>query len=272
MMASRKMRRNVTWDELLLRVMVRIATLRFRLASESESTTRSYTRRVAPPRPKCVYTSSMEESNIRSGIISAIEPQARHPDRVNVYIGGEFAFGLSASVALDRRIQVGQDLSEQESRALLEAEAANKATEAALRLVSYRARSELELRQRLARRGFPPAAVDAAITRMHGWNYLDDHEFARQFVESRESHRPRSSRMMKRELASKGIDPGTAERVVEAAQIDDYAVALELARKWVPRIRREDSDTQRRRLTGYLQRRGFSWDVVRRVLDETLAN
>ncbi len=213
----------------------------------------------------------MEESNIRSGTISAIEPQARHPDRVNVYIDGEFAFGLSASVTLDYGLRIGQDLSEAETRALLAAEEATKATQAALRLVSYRARSELELRQRLARRGFSSQAVESAVTKMRGWNYIDDREFARQWVESRESHRPRSTRMMKRELSSKGIDPGTAERVVEAAQIDDYAVALDLARKWVPRIRREDSETQRRRLTGYLQRRGFSWDVVRRVLDEVLS-
>jgi regulatory protein len=263
-------RRMVTVDVRLPREIVRMATSSIRSARETASSTRSYTWSMPPPRPKCVYTSDMEEANIRSGTISAIEPQARHPDRVNVFIDGEFAFGLAATVAVDRGLVKGQMLSDAEVRSLLDAEEAGRATEAAVRLVSYRARSELELRQRLGRRGFSPKAIDLALDKLREWNYLNDREFARQWVESRESHRPRSSGMIKRELTSKGIDAGTAERVVEAAQIDDHGVALDLARKWLPRLRREDRETQRRRLMGYLQRRGFGWDVVRRVLDETL--
>jgi regulatory protein len=214
----------------------------------------------------------MNESNIRSGTISAVEPQARHPDRINVFIDGTFAFGLSAAVAADHGIRTGQTLSERDVQSLLQAEETNKATGAALRLVSYRARSEVEIRQRLTRKGFSPHAVDAAVAKMREWTYVDDQEFARQWVASRESHRPRSSRLMKRELASKGIDVETAERVVDEAEIDDYSVALDLARRWLPRIEKEDRQTQRRRLAGFLQRRGYGWDVVRRVLDEVLVD
>ncbi|MGA7671639.1 MAG: regulatory protein RecX [Nitrolancea sp.] len=213
----------------------------------------------------------MVDANIRSGNITAIEPQARHPDRVSLFIEGEFVVGLSASVVLDVGISVGQTLSEPEVRNLVEAEEGHRATESALRLVSYRARSETEIRQRLNRKGFSGLSIDVAIERMRDWGYINDQEFARQWVASRESHRPRSTRLMKRELTSKGVDADTAERVVEAADIDDYVVALDLARKWMPHIVREDAQTQRRRMSGYLQRRGFGWDVVRRVLDETLS-
>ncbi len=213
----------------------------------------------------------MVDANIRSGTITAIEPQARHPDRVSLFIEGEFVVGLSASVVLDVGISVGQTLSEPEVRNLVEAEEGHRATESALRLVSYRARSETEIRQRLNRKGFSGLSIDVAIERMRDWGYINDQEFARQWVASRESHRPRSTRLMKRELTSKGVDADTAERVVEAADIDDYVVALDLARKWMPHIVREDAQTQRRRMSGYLQRRGFGWDVVRRVLDETLS-
>lgn len=212
----------------------------------------------------------MDESNIRSGRITSIEPQARHPERVNVFLEGRFALGIASSVAVDHGLRPGHELSEEDVRALLEAEEIAQATEAALRLVSYRARSELEVRQRLARRGFSGPAVNGALEKMRGWGYLNDQAFARQWVEGRESHRPRSSQMIKRELSAKGIDVETADLVVESAGIDDYAVALDLARRWLPRIEREDRETQRRRLTGYLQRRGFNWDVVRRVLEETM--
>lgn len=212
----------------------------------------------------------MNEANIRSGTISAIEPQARRPDRVNVFMDGEFAFGLAVTVMVDSGITVGQEISERDVRSLLQAEEAGRAIDSAVRLVAYRARSEAEIRQRLARKGFSSFAVDIAVTKMREWRYIDDGEFARQWVENRGSHRPRSTTLMKHELATKGIDAATAERVVDEAGIDDYGVALDLARKWLPRIEKEDRETQRRRLTGYLQRRGFNWDVVRHVLDESL--
>ncbi len=213
----------------------------------------------------------MADANIRSGTITAIEPQARHPDRLNIFIDGEFAIGLAASVALDSGVAVGQMLSEADARRIAETEEGHRATESALRLVSYRARSESEIRQRLAGKDFSGPSIDVAIAQMREWGYINDQEFARQWVASHESHRPRSTRLMKRELTGKGVDVETAERAVDDADIDDFRVALDLARKWMPRIEREDAQTQRRRMSGYLQRRGYGWDVVRRVLDETLS-
>lgn len=183
---------------------------------------------------------------------------------------GELAFVLDVSILSERRIDVGQHLSEGEAHDLVLAEEIRTATEAAVRLVAHRSRSEFELRGRLARKGYSPESVNAAIGKMREWKYVDDQEFARQWVASRESHRPRSSRLMKRELTSKGVDTDTAERIVDEAHIDDYAIALDLARRWLPRVEKQDMVTRRRRLAGYLQRRGFGWEVVRKVLDETL--
>lgn len=213
----------------------------------------------------------MRQSNIRSGTISAIEAQSRHPSRLNIFVDGELAFVLDASILLERRIEVGQHLSEDEAYDLFLAEEIRSAAEAAVRLVAHRPRSEFELRVRLGRKGYSPESVDGALEKMRAWNYVNDKEFARQWVASRESHRPRSSRLMKRELTSKGVDSDTAERVVDEAHIDDHAVALDLARRWLPRVEKQDIVTRRRRLAGYLQRRGFAWDIVRKVLDETLA-
>ena len=214
----------------------------------------------------------MEDQNIRSGTITALGAQARHSDRVNVSIDGTFAFGLSASIVLEQGLFVGQVLSEDDVRDLRQLEEVSSATQSALRLVAHRARTEVELRKRLARNGFSSAAVDLTIERMRDWNYLDDEDFARRWVESREGHRPRAASMIKRELVGKGVDAETAEQVVADAAIDEYKIALELGQKWAGRPLREDRETQRRRLAAYLQRRGFGWDVVRRVLDACLSD
>jgi regulatory protein len=214
----------------------------------------------------------MEDQNIRSGTITALETQVRHNDRVNVSLDGAFAFGLNASIVLEQRLYVGQELSEDDVRALRQSEDVSTATQAAIRLVAHQARTESELRKRLARNGFPAPAIEAAIERMREWNYLDDQDFARRWVESREGHRPRSASMIKRELVGKGVDAETAEQVVDEAAIDEYKIALDLGLKWAARPVREDPEARRRRLAAYLQRRGFGWDIVRRVLDASLSD
>jgi regulatory protein len=196
----------------------------------------------------------------------------RHPDRVNVSIDGAFAFGLSGAIVLEQGLFVGQLLSEDDVDALRHSEEVSAATQSAIRLVAYRARTEAELRKRLARNGFSSAAIDTSIERMRDWNYLDDVDFARRWVESREGHRPRAASMIKRELVGKGVDAETAEQVVADAEIDEYKIALELGLKWAGRPSHEDRETQRRRLAAYLQRRGFAWDIVRRVLEASLSD
>lgn len=213
----------------------------------------------------------MEEQNIRSGTITALNAQARHADRVNLMIDGEFALGLSGAIVLEQGLYVGQTLSEAELLRLRGLEEIVKATESALRLVTHRARTEVELRRRLARNGFSPEAITATIERMHEWRYLDDEDFARRFVESREGHRPRSASMIRRELVGKGVDAETAGQVVAEAEIDDESIARDLAHKWLSQHAREAEEVRRRKLIGFLQRRGFGWDVIRHVLDDEVA-
>ena len=213
----------------------------------------------------------MEEQNIRSGTITALNAQARHADRVNLMIDGEFALGLSGAIVLEQGLYVGQTLSEAELLRLRGLEEIAKATESALRLVTYRARTEVELRRRLARNGFSPEAITATIERMHEWRYLDDEDFARRFVESREGHRPRSASMIRRELVGKGVDAETAGQGGAEAEIDDESVARDLAHKWLSQHAREAEEVRRRKLIGFLQRRGFGWDVIRHVLDDEVA-
>jgi len=210
----------------------------------------------------------MEEQNIRSGTITALDAQARHADRVNLAIDGEFALGLSGVIVLEQGLFVGQELTEADLLHLRALEEVAKATESALRLVTHRARTEIELRRRLARNGFAPEAITTTIERMHEWHYLDDEDFARRFVESREGHRPRSASMIRRELVGKGVDAEMAGQVVEEAEIDDEAIARELGRKWLTQHTRDEEEARRRKLIGFLQRRGFGWDVIRRVLDD----
>ncbi|MEX2314464.1 MAG: regulatory protein RecX, partial [Thermomicrobiales bacterium] len=143
-----------------------------------------------------------------------------------------------------------------------------KATAAALNFVSYRPRSEREVRDRLRRRAFEPESIDYAIEKMRGWRYLDDTKFAEFWVESRAEHSPRGKRALQSELRAKGVEREVVERVLEATDLDENNAALEIARKRLRSLSSYDEETQRRRLSAFLARSGYGWDVVKPVLAE----
>ena len=123
--------------------------------------------------------------------VTAIETQKRNPQRVNVFLDGAFAFGAGAEVVFGRPLRVGDDIGPADLEQLVREDHAWQAREAALNLLSYRARSRDELRSRLARKGFEPAIVDGCLDELAARGLLDDRSFAGAFVRDRLRSRPR---------------------------------------------------------------------------------
>ncbi len=195
------------------------------------------------------------------GRVTALKPHAHRP-RVRVYLDGRYAFSLAARLA--EGLQVGQWLSAAQAQALLEADAQARAVYAAAQWLARRPRSVAEIRQRLARRGYPPAAIDAALEQLQALGWLDDAAFARQWVENRSAFRPRGRALLQAELRRKGVPQAAIDAAL--AQVDDEALALAAARKALPRYRGLPWPVFARRLSAYLARRGFPRALVHQVV------
>ena len=207
---------------------------------------------------------------VRAGRVTALRPTKRDPDRIAVDLDGSFAFALPATLVADERIDVGDMLDVDRVSALLAADQASRATEAALVFLSYRPRSEKEVRDRLRRGGYEQDAIEHAISRLHEWRYLDDADFARRWVENRTAHRPRGKRLLQQELRHKGIDGETARDAIDDAELDETGAAEALARRRLPSYAGDEPAAIRRRLGAYLARRGYGYDVIRIALDRAL--
>ena len=217
--------------------------------------------------------SSPDESppqTVRAGRVTALRPSKRDPDRIAVDLDGSFAFALPATLVADERIDVGATLDGDRVNSLLAADQASRATEAALVFLSYRPRSEKEVRDRLRRGGFEQDAIEHAIARLHEWHYLDDADFARRWVENRTAHRPRGRRLLQQELRHKGIDVEIAREAIDDADLDETGAAEALARRRLPAYAGDEPAAIRRRLGAYLARRGYGYDVIRVALDRAL--
>lgn len=210
----------------------------------------------------------MSDSSCHTGRITEIRDQVRDPERVSLFIDGEFRIGLPRIAVAERNLCVGQILTEEDLAELETVDEISRATNQAVRLLAHRPRARRELQTRLRRNGFSDQAISAALNRMEELGYINDQQFATYWVENRAEHRPRGRRLIAQELRAKGVAPDVIEQAVDEAEIDEYGQALELARQRSGRMQGLESQVWRRRMAGFLQRRGYSMEIVRRVLEE----
>jgi len=201
-------------------------------------------------------------------VITDIRPQ-KSRRRWNIFLDGQFAFPVSAEVALKTGLKVGQRLEPTQIEALTSTQTAQNCLEVALRYLNYRPRSEQELRQRLSQRGFNQETISQTIQRLQEMGQVNNLAFAQFWVENRQAFRPRSQLRLRRELQAKGIERETIETVVSG--LDDETNAYLIARK--KHIPWDSSDTRawRRRMGTYLSRHGFSYGVIRNTLKRVAA-
>lgn len=196
--------------------------------------------------------------------ITALKIQKRNPNRVNVYLDGEFAFGLARIVAA--WLSVGQTLDEAKITQLQGQEAQEKACLAACRLLQHRLRSTAEIRTRLEQKGFDVAVIRIALDRLAAEGVLADERFARSYIESRMAFRPRSQRLLQRELRQKGVAEEIITQTLEEHPSADDELAYQAAVRYSRRLAGTAWQTFRQRLGGFLARRGFSYAVCAPVI------
>jgi len=204
------------------------------------------------------------------GTITRIAPQ-RDAGRVSIFLDGRFTLGLGATIAEEHGLRVGQALSAVEVTALREREELGKAVDKALAFLTSRPRSIREVRDRLKEKEIPPDTIDAVVTRLEGWGYVGDEDFARYWIENRGANQPRGKRLLRQELWRKGVERETVDQVLDELAVDEAGGALALARKRLNQLRGYDEQTQRRRLAAFLQRRGYDWPTVKGAIDTLFA-
>jgi regulatory protein len=195
------------------------------------------------------------------GKITALTTQKRNPDRVNVYLDDVFAFGLAAITAA--YLRVGQTLSPAEIERLQGKDLEEKAKNVAIGFIEYRPRSIAETRQHLQKKEYPDDVIDRVVSRLEAVELLNDATFAQYWVEQRETFKPRSKMALQLELRQKGIDRTLIETAV--SEVDELAAATQAAQAKVPRWQNLPKLEFRKKLTGFLQRRGFGYDIIREV-------
>jgi len=196
--------------------------------------------------------------------ITRLEPQKNNPERLNVYLEGEFGFGIARAVA--PWLQVGRELTAEEIQELKFEDQQDQAYQRALHFLSYRPRSEAEIRRNLRKHDLPEEVIQAALDRLREQTLVNDQEFAAQWVENRAAFHPRGKKALASELSQKGVSRQIIDRVLE--EVDEEAMAHKLARKKLPRVSHLDREEFFRKLYGYLSRKGFHYSLCNQLVNQ----
>lgn len=148
-----------------------------------------------------------------------------------------------------------------------------KAKSYAFLLLRYRPRSAAEFREKLNKHGFSEDVINELTADFKKRGLLDDAKFAKMWIENRTNLKPTGKARLKQELAEKGVSEFDIEDAISAASgLDEAASAKALAIKKAGQLKGLDEVTAKRRLYGYLQRRGFSFDIVSKAVREAIEN
>jgi len=209
-------------------------------------------------------------------VITKVDRQKKHPSRVSIHIDNQYAIGIHKEVLLQSGLRVGDQISERMIDGLKKQEELHKGRESAVHLLSYRARSEKELRDRLQKKGFSHEAITKVLDSLTRSGLIDDFGFARAFAHDKLVRKPIGKSMLKQQLWQKGISKEVIEQVLsevyEKVKEDEYAV--ELARNRFQRFKsafeKLEPMKRKKRLSDYLAQRGFEWEAVAKAVNEVL--
>jgi regulatory protein len=204
-----------------------------------------------------------------TGRITNLRYQKRTSERVNVYLDEVYAFALPAIEAAHLRI--GQQLSDAEIDRLKALDLSAKAYDQAIRFLSFRPRSAAEVRRNLQKAEYDEDVIDATLGRLLEHGYIDDAEFARFWVENRLRFRPKGPQALRQELRQRGVAGDDIEETLGEVDSNDAAYrAAQPRAERLSALASQDPAEFRQKLSAFLLRRGFEYEVVRDVVRRLL--
>lgn len=160
----------------------------------------------------------------------------------------------------------------------MDAETLEAARAVAFRFLGYAARSRNEIERRLEREGIAPDVIAAVVEEFTALGWLDDTKFAQAWVEDRADRKRYGRQRLKMELLRKGIDKETLDGALGAVDEEAElararaAVGQRWSRDRFQLLERTDAAAEKKRCSDFLQRRGFGWSIITKVLAELVEN
>jgi len=199
--------------------------------------------------------------------ITAFKPQ-RNGKRVNVYLDDRFGFGIDLENYVKLNLRVEQELTEDEIKKIVQEAEFAKVLERLLSFAMLRPRSEREIETWFSRKRVHASMQKKLERKLRKYDLIGDRKFAKWWVGQRLQFKFKSRRELEYELRKKGIGSNLIKEVMDTINPSDEKTAKELLMKNMRKWEKLPEDEKRKKMWGYLGRKGFGWEVVKKVCSE----
>jgi len=198
--------------------------------------------------------------------ISAISPQ-KNGKRVNIYLDGKFGFGIDLENYVTLGLKVESELTDEKVKEIIKKAEFQKTLEKILKFATLRLRSEREVRGWLKRKKVHESLHKDLFDRLNHLDLVDDRKFTEWWVGQRLEFSPRAKRIIDYELRAKGIKKEVIDEVLSEVKVDEEGVAKTLLEKKSYRWKKISKLERKKKMTEFLARKGFSWEIIVRAID-----
>lgn len=202
-------------------------------------------------------------------VITKISLQ-KFKNRVNIYLDGKFGFGLDIETFVKSNIKIEQELTHSEIEKITQKGEYQKVLEKLLVFASLRPRSIKEFNNWMRKHEVSINFQNDLFDRLKRLGLADDFEFAKWWVEQRQSFRPKPKSILYQELLIKGIKKEIITDLLSKTKVDEKNQIKQLLQKNAYKWVRFDKRIARQKMSMFLARKGFSWDVIKNVLRDFL--
>ena len=203
-------------------------------------------------------------------IITKIEAQKKNTDRVNIYVNDEFFMSIFTELVYTFNLKKGLDIEEEHLQTILKDEMYIKAKNKALSILSKADQSEKNIKDKLSA-DFEEDTIDNVIEFLKKYNFINDSLLAQKIVNTNVNLNKCGKNRIKQNLYNKGLDRNSIDEAISELDTDvEFENAMYLAKKRYERVKKEDKRKIYQKISQHLTYKGFSYDIVKSVLNKLL--
>lgn len=201
--------------------------------------------------------------------ITKIEKQKKDKHRYNIFLDGEFAFGLYEDSVLKFGLRTDDELTENKIEEIRKFDEFGFGKKTAYAFLAYKQRSKKEIVKKLKQKKISDNAIEDIVELLEKQKYLDDKAYARNYLEDKLNSKPVGKRLAKLKLFEKGIDKELIESTVNESYTGDkeFELASELLKKYEKKVNYKDMQDKKNKCYRYLISKGFDYETTGRVLN-----
>lgn len=196
-----------------------------------------------------------------------IKRSTRYNDRIIITFENKSVLRVPESAFILHPIKIGDSISPTDINKYDEKMRLQEARDAAFRLLSYRMRSEGEIKKRLADKSFMSNEIDATVNNLKKLNYVNDLEFARAFAKEKVKLKNIGPLLLRSELFKHYIETALIDRIIQEIY-DKYDIHTLIEKHLEKKSINKGSPLEnaiKKKLDNYLRRKGFSWGQINAV-------